>query len=134
MTAANGASWGNSSRAWVLGRDWAGLTGPVCGHLTPTPQLSTAFLGPFGLFDLAGSRQGEWLLLAASASNVRSGTASRTVPDRLLCTGGLHPSEDAVEVRSAHWTLGLSHPGALVVDVHLARGLALGLALHAIEL
>src|SRR3954449_1303484 len=49
MTAANGASWGNSSRAWVLGRDWAGLTGPVCGHLTPTPQLSTAFLGPFGL-------------------------------------------------------------------------------------
>src|SRR3954449_1303485 len=77
-------------------------------------SLSWAFWS-FGLFDLAGSGQGEWLLLAASASNVRSGTASRTVPDRLLCTGGLHPSEDAVEVRSAHWTLGLSHPGALVV-------------------
>jgi len=46
----------------------------------------------------------------------------------------LGPAEDAVEVRPAHRALGLRHPGALVVDVHLARGLALRLALHAIEL
>jgi len=46
----------------------------------------------------------------------------------------LDPAEDAVEVRAAHRALGLGHPGALVVDVHLARGLALRLALHAVEL
>jgi hypothetical protein len=58
-----------------------------------------------------------------------------TVPDRMLSSGcALDPTENAVEVRAAHGTLGLGHPGALVVDVHLARGLALCLALHAVEL
>src|SRR5215218_66344 len=43
-------------------------------------------------------------------------------------------AEDPVEVRAAHGAHGLGHPGALVVDAHLALGLALLLALHAVEL
>src|SRR5215212_2897114 len=63
-----------------------------------------------------------------------SGTAGRPSPWVLLCVVVLSPAENAVQVRAAHWTLGLGHPGALVVDVHFARGLALCFAFHAVEL
>src|SRR5689334_14486046 len=43
-------------------------------------------------------------------------------------------AEDPVEVRAAYRADGLRHPGALVVDADLAARLALGLALHAVEL
>src|SRR3954451_6278328 len=43
-------------------------------------------------------------------------------------------AEDAVQVGATDGALGLGHPGALVVDVDLAARLALGLALHAVEL
>src|SRR6188472_3866519 len=43
-------------------------------------------------------------------------------------------AEDPVEVRAANGADGLGHPGALVVDADLAARLALGLALHAVEL
>src|SRR3954462_14869095 len=43
-------------------------------------------------------------------------------------------AEDAVQVGATDGALGLGHPGALVVDVDLAAGLAVGLALHAVEL
>jgi len=51
----------------------------------------------------------------------------------MLCVV-LDPAEDAVQVGAANGALGLRHPGAFVVYVHVARGLALRLALHAIEL
>src|SRR5215213_10607617 len=63
-----------------------------------------------------------------------SGTAGRPSLIVLLCVVVLGPAENAVQVRAAHWTLGLGHPGALVVDVHFARGLALCFAFHAVEL
>src|SRR3954447_20753631 len=53
---------------------------------------------------------------------------------RCLCGVVSGLAEDPVEVRAAHGAHALGHPGALVVDAHLALCLALLLALHAVEL
>src|SRR5215218_8442431 len=63
-----------------------------------------------------------------------SGTAATTVPEWLLWVAALGPAEDAVEVRATHRARGLGHPGALLVDAHLAGGLPLRLTFHAVEL
>jgi hypothetical protein len=67
--------------------------------------------------------------------DVYQGRPLTTVPES-GCSGlaALGPAEDAVEVRAAHRTLGLRHPGALLVDVYFAGGLPLRLAFHAVEL
>src|SRR3954452_16189086 len=77
---------------------------------------------------------------AASSYQPRSGTTKavprkRNVPGTAVttwCASGL--AEDPVQVRTALGALGLSHACALVVDLDLAVGGALGLALDAVEL
>src|ERR671920_303119 len=46
----------------------------------------------------------------------------------------LRPAKNPVQVGAADRTLALSHPGALVIDMDLTRGLPLRLALHTVEL
>ena len=46
----------------------------------------------------------------------------------------LCPAKNPVQVGAANRTLALSHPGALVIDMDLTRGLPLRLALHTVEL
>jgi hypothetical protein len=66
-------------------------------------------------------------LIAAARTSARSSGLDRrqgrpltTVPEWVALVAALDPAEDAVEVRATHRALGLGHPGALVVDVHLA--------------
>jgi hypothetical protein len=69
-----------------------------------------------------------------SGLDVYQGRPLMTVPELVALVLLLDPAEDAVEVRAAHRALGLSHPGALLVDVYLAGGLPLRLTFHAVEL
>src|SRR3954451_13701984 len=77
---------------------------------------------------------------AASSYQPRSGTTkavpgTRNVPGTAVttwCASGL--AEDPVQVRTALGALGLGHARALVVDLDLAVGGALGLALDAVKL
>jgi hypothetical protein len=69
-----------------------------------------------------------------SGLDVYQGRPLMTVPELVALVLLLDPAEDAVEVRAAHRALGLSHPGALLVDVYLAGRLPLRLTFHAVEL
>src|SRR6478609_1737202 len=66
-----------------------------------------------------------------TGQEVRRSGPCVSVPDALGSSG---LPEDAVQVRAADGTLGLGHPGALVVDMDVTACLALLLALHAVEL